>query len=283
MNMEDLKIGSTDENSGNILMPNGGTFMVVPIKMPMNMHMIGAMYAPSNRITLMAMLPYISMKMNHITTNGGSFTTKSSGFGDVKVGAMYKFLNKQRQSLHGQLGFSLPTGTIQNKDKTPASNGNDAILPYPMQIGSGTFDTDLGLTYLGQSDTFSWGSQLKGTFRLGKNDNEYRLGNKYGLNNWFAIKTSKYISFSARVQGLLVDEISGENPDLNPGMIITADTNNSGGEYIYGGLGMNFYLPNGTMKNIRLGLEFSTPLYQNINGTQLKQKETLTFGLQYSL
>ena len=152
-----------------------------------------------------------------------------------------------------------------------------------MQIGSGAFDTDLGLTYLRQSDAFSWGSQLKGTFRLGKNENDYRLGNNYRLNNWFAVKTSKYISISARIQGLLVDKISGANPDLNPGMIITADTNNSGGDYIYGGLGLNFYLPNGSMKNIRLGLEYSTPLYQNVNGTQLKQKETLSFGLQYSL
>ena len=66
-------------------------------------------------------------------------------------------------------------------------------------------------------------------------------------------------------------------------MIITADTNNSGGSFIYGGLGFNFLVPQGSLKKLRFGFEFSTPLYQNVNGTQLKQQETITLGLQYVL
>jgi len=283
MNMEDLKIGTTDAAPASILRPNGGSFMVTPTKMPMNMQMVGVMYAPSNRLTLMAMFNYISMEMDHIMANGNQFVTESSGFGDTKIGALYKFVNKNKQSFHGQLGFSIPTGSIQNKDVTPASNGNEVILPYPMQIGSGTLDTDMALTYLGQHKTVSWGNQLRSTLRFGKNNNKYRLGNQYSLNNWFAVKASHWVSLSARIQGLLVSTIKGANPVLNPNMIITADTQNSGGEFIYGGLGLNFYVPKGELKNLRLGLEFSNPLYQNVNGTQLKQQETITVGIQYAL
>lgn len=283
MNMEDIQVGINKETPQNILRPNGGKYMVTPTKMPMNMHMLGAMYAPSNKITLLAMLNYIDMNMDHITAMGGAFTTASSGFGDTKVGAIFKLMNKKEQVFHTKVGLSLPTGTINNRDVTPASNGNAVILPYPMQIGSGTFDTDVAITYLGQKPTFSWGNQLQGTFRFGKNSNNYRLGNRYDLNNWIAVKASKWVSISARLQALFVDKIEGANPALNPNMIITANTNNSGGSFLYSGLGVNFYVPKGAYKNLRVGLEYSNPIYQNVNGTQLRPKETITVGLQYSL
>lgn len=38
-----------------------------------------------------------------------------------------------------------------------------------------------------------------------------------------------------------------------------------------------------TLKNLRFGFEFGYPLYQDLNGVQLKNKETLTLGLQYGL
>ena len=110
---------------------------------------------------------------------------------------------------------------ITFENVTPASNGNDVILPYPMQIGSGTFDPILALTYLAQNDNVSFGSQIKGVFRLGENSNDYRLGNRYSLNNWVALKVTDWLSFSARIEGAIIGEINGANPVLNPNMVIT--------------------------------------------------------------
>lgn len=56
-------------------------------------------------------------------------------------------------------------------------------------------------------------------------------------------------------------------------MVITADNNNSV-------IGINTYISKGTLKNLRF--EFGYPLYQDLNGIQLKTKETLTLGTQYS-
>jgi len=283
MNMEDLKKDNDDINFGDVLVPNGGDYMVTPTKMPMHMHMLGAMYAMSDKVTLMMMLNYLSSDMDHLTAMGGKFSTESSGFGDTKIAALYKFFNKKRQRLHGEIGISIPTGSIDITDVTPASSPNETILPYPMQIGSGTVDGTFGLTYLGQASTISWGSQFKSIVRFGENSNDYTLGNRYILNSWFAVKTSNWLSFSVKTEGMVIDRISGANPNLNPAMVTTADTDNSGGTYLNAGLGLNTYISKGTFKNLRLGVEFAIPVYQKPNRIQLKQKETITLGLQYSI
>jgi len=279
MKMEDLKQGSDDATFDDALT----NYMVTPTKMPMNMHMLGAMYAPSDKLTVMAMINIMEMEMDHVTRMGGMFTTEVSGFGDVKISGLYKFFNKNRQTMHSQLGLSIPTGSVTESDVIPASAPNEAVLPYPMQIGSGTFDTNLALTYLCQGDIFSYGGQLRGIFRFGQNEREFRYGNRYSLNNWLGIKAANWLSFSARLEGVLVGEIDGLDPNLNPLMVITADTVNSGGHNLNSGLGFNLYAPSGALKNLRLGFEFGIPLYQDLNGIQLKNKETITLGLQYSL
>ncbi|GAA3514190.1 transporter [Aquimarina addita] len=281
MNMEDLNRGSENVPFSNAILTNDA-YMVTPTSMPMNMHMLGAMYAPSDRVTLMAMVNYLSQDMDHITAMGGTFSTASSGFGDTQIAAMYKFFNHNKQQLHGQVGISIPTGSIDEEDVTPASTPNASILPYPMQIGSGTWDAVLALTYLKQWNILSFGSQLKTTLRTGTNDNEYRLGNTYSSNNWLALKATDWLSISGRLEIGAIDKIEGANPDLNPMLVITADTDNSGMTYANAGLGCNLYAFQGSLKNLRLGFEAALPLFQNMNGVQLRNKETLSLGLQYS-
>lgn len=279
--MGDLRRANDDVTNESVLLPNGGDYMVTPTEMPMNMHMIGAMYAPTDRLTLMAMGMYMDMTMDHLTAMGGMFTTESSGFGDLSVSAMYKFIDTDSHKWHAQIGLSIPTGTIDNKDVTPASMGNEVILPYPMQIGSGTYDAITAVTYLGQSDYFSWGSQLRGVFRTGENENDYRLGNQLGWNNWIAYRATNWLSVSGRLQGLIQGGIRGANPDLNPAMVITADTSNSGYDALNAGFGFNIYAPE-LLKGARLGFEYALPLQQNLNGVQLKNQDVITVGLQYS-
>jgi len=278
MNMEDLKQGSDDASFDDAL----ANYMVTPTKMPMNMHMLGAMYAPSNKLTLMAMINVLSMEMDHVTRMGGTFNTEVSGFGDVSLSALYRFFNENKSTMHGQIGFSLPTGSVTESDVTPASAPNETALPYPMQLGSGTFDANLGLTYLCQGTIISYGAQLKGVFRFGENERDFRYGNRYNLNNWVAAKATDWLSFSVRLEGLTVDKINGADPNLNPIMVITADPKNSGGTYLNSGLGFNIYVSEGALRNLRFGFEYASPLYQDVNRIQLKNKETLTAGFQYS-
>jgi hypothetical protein len=153
MDMDGNREGTDNLSDAEVLQQ----FPVTPVRMTMQMHALGVMYAPTNDLTLMAMVPYVFKEMDHVTRRGVRFTTNSEGFGDIKLTALYKVLDQSQQRLHLNIGMSFPTGSIEERDNTPA--GDDQILPYPMQIGSGTFDLLPGITYLGQSNNWSWGSQ----------------------------------------------------------------------------------------------------------------------------
>lgn len=255
-------------------------FPVTPVEMSMEMHMLGAMYAPTDNLTLMVMAPYISKEMDHVTRTGVNFTTNSEGFGDIKTTALYKIFDQDRQRLHLHFGLSFPTGSIEERDDTPA--GDDQILPYPMQIGSGTFDLLPGITYLGQSDQGSWGAQALTTLRLGENSNDYRLGNQLQLTGWIARNWTDWLSTSIRLKGMTWGNIDGADERLNPMMIPTADPDRRGGTQLNLGLGVNLYAPRGNLKGSRLAMEFELPLYRSLDGPQLETDWQLTVGLQTS-
>ena len=278
MDMRQLRQGTDDATTAEA---HSG-YMVAPLDMIMNMHMLGAMYAPSDKITLMVMANYLENDMNLQMRNGNQFATNTSGLGDVSVNALYSIFNKNRKAMHAQIGVNIPTGSIEEKNVLPVSMGNAVQLPYPMQLGTGSFGANLGLTYLGQCDKFSWGHQLSGMININDNDQDYKFGNRYKLNNWIAGKIGDHLSVSVRLEGVLVDDIDGASDALNPMMVTTADTANSGGTFINSGFGLNYLIANGELKGLRFATEISTPLYQNLNGIQLKQNYNLTFGLQYA-
>ena len=171
MDMRQLRQGTRDAANMNAF----ANYMVAPQNMTMNMHMLGVMYAPSNKTTLMVMTNYIENNMDLQMMSGMGFNTNSSGFGDVLVSALYSLFNKNRKAMHVQIGVSIPTGSIDNKDILPMSMGNKVQLPYPMQTGTGSFGTKLGFTFLGQCDKISWGHQLTGMININDNNQDYKF------------------------------------------------------------------------------------------------------------
>lgn len=279
MDMRQLRQGTTDATVADA----HANYMVAPIDMIMNMHMVGAMYAVSDELTFMLMANYLENNMNLQMRSGMDFGTATSGFGDVTFSALYRFFNKNRKSLHAEIGVTIPTGSIEAKDITPMSMGNEVQLPYPMQLGTGAFGSKLGLTYLGQCDAFSWGHQLRAQINYIDNEQNYKFGNQYRLNNWIAAKAGDNLSVSVRLEGVIIGEIDGSSELLNPMMVTTADTKNSGGTFINSGFGLNYLIKNGSFKDLRFAGEISTPLYQDLNGIQLKQNYNLMFGVQYAI
>ena len=276
MDMDGNRDGTNSISDSEVLQD----FMVTPVDMTMDMHMFGAMYGVSDNLTVMAMVPFVSKEMEHLTRMGNRFTTNSEGIGDIKTTALYTIFDKDKQRVHLNLGVSFPTGSINERDDTPA--GEDQILPYPMQIGSGTFDLLPGITYLGQSGKGSWGAQALTTLRLGKNDNGYRLGNKYQLSGWVARNWTDWLSTSLRLTGITWGDIDGADDRLNPMMIPTADPELRNGTQINLGFGVNLYAPEGNLKGSRLAMEFELPILRDLDGPQLETDWQLTVGLQSS-
>lgn len=254
-------------------------FMVSPLRMTMEMHMLGAMYGLTDRVTLAAMAPYTVLSMDHETRMGGRFTTESSGPGDPVFSALIALVSGISHRLHLNLGTSVPLGSIDERDTTPA--GPDTVLPYPMQIGSGTWDLRPGLTYTGNNGAFSWGAQLGGVLRLGRNDEGYTLGDRGQLALWSAAKLSDWASASVRVHGQAWGDIEGRDDRLNPMAIPTARTDLRSGERVDLLFGLNLLAPAGWIRGHRLAVEAGFPIYQSLDGPQLETDWLLTAGWSF--
>lgn len=256
-------------------------YMAAPQDMQMHMHMLGMMYAPTDNITLMAMANYLSNEMDLKTKMGMDFQTTSSGISDISLGALIKLYKKGRQGIHANISVSLPTGDIDQRGDTPMMN--NAQLAYPMQLGSGTYDPKVGITYLGQSDKLSWGAQTSYKTRLGENDEEYSLGDVYNFTSWAAVKASNNISISARINYTKLGEIDGADADMNPMMMPLFNTANSGRSDMDLGIGMNYFIAEGAFKNLRFGAEINFPIVQDVKGMQMKREMLGTVGIQYAI
>lgn len=254
-------------------------FMATPLDMTMEMHMFGFMYAPTDWLTLMAMLPYVRQSMDHVTRMNQPFTTKSDGLGDVSVGSLWRLWEDEMHHVHLNFGLSIPTGKIARKDDTPQGN---LTLPFPMQIGSGTPDLLPGMTYTGHSDAFSWGSQLMGRVRLGKNYRDWAGSNRVDFTAWTAYPWTKWLSTSVRFGVHWWSNYRGdESAPPSPTMIPTADPNRRGGTNIDILGGLNFAVPLGKfLGEHRFAIEGGAPVYQNLKGPQLEQNYTITVGWQ---
>lgn len=276
MHMDGNRDGTNRLSTSEVL----ADYMVTPLEMDMEMHMFGAMYAPSDKLTVMAMLPYTIKDMKHVTRTGRTFTTDAEGIGDLKLSGLYQLRNSNGHRLHLNMGISAPSGDVDERDDTPA--GNNQKLPYPMQLGSGTWDLLPGITYAGSDGDISWGAQAVATLRLGENDEDYTLGDRLDTTAWLQTALSSEFTASVRVTAMSWGDIDGADPDLNPNMISTADPNLRAGTRADILLGIDYAAHHGAMQGHRLGLEVGQPVYQNLDGPQLETDWIVNANWQFA-
>lgn len=284
MDMRELRSGTTALETADVLKD----FMMVPTQMDMKMHMIGVMFAPHDKITIMAMTNYQQHHMemegahDHTTSHHdhpvGKHEMSSAGIGDVKLESLLTLWKTDHLNVIGNIGVSLPTGSIEQT----GMDGN--ILPYPMQLGSGSFVGRPGVTLFGYHGNWSYGSQLCGTFPLHTNSSEYRHGNTVNVTAWGARQISDWLSFGGRLLLAHSGRITGSPPDLNANMSPSHRPDFRGGTQLDVAISSNLMVPAGKpLAGQRLAVEFTMPVHQNLTGIQLKKRWILTFGWQYAI
>lgn len=272
MTMDGNRNGTEEVSESEVL----DNYPVAPREMTTTLDIFGVMYAPSDRVTLMAMLPLIHKEMELINRMGNEFTTRSAGSGDLKLTAIVHPENFGPWHFH--LGVNAPTGSIVEADATPMGRMR---LPYPMQLGSGTWDLRAGATLLGRHHHWSWGSQLSVLVRTGENDLGYRLGNEVKSTVWAAWAPTQWFSPSLRLAARQWGDIAGDDEALNPDMAPTADPDLRSGQRVDLGAGVNVRVPTGALARHRLALEYLASLYQDLNGPQMEGAGMWTLGWQY--
>ncbi len=246
-------------------------YMMAPKEMTMLMHMFGGMYASSDTFTWMLMVPYIDNDMTMKNRMGKEPTSSTKGLGDLKFGSLVSLWHNDTSKLHLNLSLSAPTGAVDEKNHMGQA-------PYPMQLGSGTWDLLVGATYNQQWVDYSVGAQFMTTVRTGSNDQGYRLGNQYQLNAWFAKPVYEKLSLALSLDYKITGNISGRDKDIAMIMTPTADPDLRGGQRLLVGVGVNTLLPKGN----RLALDYQVPVYQDLDGPQLGTEQVLTAGWQLS-
>jgi len=290
MAMNGMRNGTNRVSTSDVTDPAQFNFRVSPVKMDMHMLMFHLMYAPSDKITLMGMMPYVRKSMKHVTRMGANFTTRAEGAGDLKLAALYSAYRTESQRVITEFGLSLPSGSIVEKDNNPMSMGADVRLPYPMQLGSGTVDFLPGVTYIGQTTSWQWGGHVKGTVRVGKNANGYRLGNRYKLTSWVSRTFTDMLSGSVRLDWNQWFNIQGRDPRQDGAVmgpmapvVPTAFTNLQAGKRLDLLVGVTLYEPAGALRGHLLSLEAGLPIYQYIDGPQLETDWMLSLSWYWTI
>lgn len=300
MRMSGLQDGGNNIDPDSILgMPvmggsPTGLYMAAPTSMDMVMGNITAGYSFTQRYFsgLMLMLKHNSMPMKFNATMQGitgveGFTMKSRGAGDLMW--MNKFLlwaddpmiPKQQVSLFGAL--SIPTGSINARNrKHPLAMRQSELVPYSMQLGSGTLDPTLGILYQGSHSPLWWGANLMYTGRFYDNSRDYHLGDEFRYDFYAMYQPFSKLVLQVQLNGRYWGGISGEMDEAasglsgrvskgdptSPYMTPLWDPNNYGGHDLRVTAGLQFQPATYNIIDLQVGI----PIYQRLNGPQLKEQ-----------
>lgn len=182
-------------------------FPAAPTDMTMQMHMVMAMYSPTDKLTLAAMIPFVRKEMNNVNADGSTFVERTDGIGDVELRSTYSVLHTpdHRHQLLLNAGIGLPTGSVD-------ATMDGFQLEYCMQVGSGTVSLLPGLTYLGEAMPWGWGADFNPVVRVGRNNRGWRLGNRYEARVWGARQVTSYLSLWAGISGVYWGNVHGSDP-----------------------------------------------------------------------
>jgi hypothetical protein len=263
---------------------------VIPRKMTMRMIMLGAMYAPSDKITLMGMAMFNDKEMELDTYRGmmnrnylGSFETSSSDLSKISLSVLINLHENKSSRWHliGGLEKSIGENTKKGMVLTPMNTNTSITLPYGMQPSDKALRLLTGVTNVTKINNFVLGNQI--LFRKSIEEEDWNFGDEFEYNLWFQGSFNDNISYSLRLNYLDTDSINGKNENIMA-PVQTANPRNYGGEILNIGIGFNFitnFLPG--KHSDRLAIEYIIPIDQDKSGLQMKNEAKFIIGFQKSL
>jgi hypothetical protein len=282
MYMEDNRIGEREVSDSDSIGPAGGSPGIIvegtqtnngasPTDMTMEMHMAHIMYGMTDDVTLYTMIMMPSLTMDHIRGDmnpagrGTSFTTHNSGFGDMSIGALLRLYESDETDLILNLGGSLPTGDIYRESTAPTGGRVSQPLPYPMRLGSGTFNARPGFTFKRYGDWWSTGIQIQTDLPIGRNYRGYSVGDEVRYNSWTSVLLTDWLSLSLRGEHIWRTDYDGEDDDTPDALISTNVEGFRGGKWYNIGLGAQMIF-----KKNYLSTEIISTVEQDLDGIQLE-------------
>ena len=273
---------------------NGGSCQFTPAFMDMRMHMVDLMYAPTKWFNVMLMPTFMDMDMNLRELSGKKLTPisgahthhgaaghETGAVGDTYFSSLIKLLNIPGHRIHANLGFSAPTGKVDIEvRRTHKADGG--LIHFGMQLGSGTWDFMPSLTYAGEKNRWSWGTQLSGVKRMeDQNKSGYRLGDLFQATAWGGYDLTHWLTASVRGVYTWQDAIQRDFNQFSARIGPMDFPANYGGQFWDVGLGLNARIPGGRFAGNRFGFEWIQPVKSDFNGFQLDRQGALAATWSY--
>jgi hypothetical protein len=278
LNARGLRFGEV-ELLGSDVRDLGFTF--VPVERTLDAHMFGVGVGITDAFTVAARAAWLEKNR---TTAGDSvvFFNETSGISDVEVDALYEFYRAGPYRGHFQLGALIPVGSVEERGDFP--DATNVILPYEMQIGTGSWAIAPGVTGQAMNEVGSVGAQIRAIFWLTDNDRGWRPGNQLEGELWAGYRFNDFVSVSGGVRGIHTSALQGFDPDLetfrDPGDLALSVAT----ERVDLPLGVNLRLPPGSpLAGQRLSVEAVWTVHEESDGPILADDWGFIVGFQSSL
>jgi hypothetical protein len=256
-------------------------FTVVPAELTVETHEAELRLGLTDDISISGLVPFRFKQMTNLTDGGTSFyITDSSDLGDVEVRLLVDLFEIGEYRAHLSVGGSAPTGEIADRDLTPQTFPRVTQLPFSMQNGSGTWDILPALAFSAQNEFATVGAQAEAVIRMGSNDRNYTLGNRFGGTVWASYMLNEWLSASARVVFETWEDVDGADAATDGNADVSANPFATGGKRTSLPLGFNVLLREGPLAGVRLAVEWQYVISENLNGPQQSQNNGLTIGWQ---
>ncbi len=284
MGMGGVSSQGNEVSSDQLLMK----YMMAPVQMHMQMHMLGVMYAPIERVTVGVMTSYqrrdmsMLVRRTHSEGMGGTvgmtmepteYLMTNGGFGDTRLVGLIRLTKSAAHCLHAIVGVQMPTGSIDAMDQM------HPVLPYAMQLGSGSIEAVTGLNYSYIGPHILFGGQLNASLPINENSNGYLVGTFHDANLWVSRKLVHWLSSSARLNWRIESGVRGVEPRLNPMMSPTSMGGNQANHGADALIGLNAK----PFERWRVGLEGGVPIYQWNKGEAMNRSWLVQAGVQCML
>lgn len=252
-------------------------FTFVPLSRTVNAHMVTAGLGITDAFTVTGTAGFVT-KTRETANADLFFVNESSGIADIEVDALYELYRQGPYRGHVQMGVLIPLGATDAEGDFGPDAG--VLLPYDMQIGTGSWALMPGVTGQVMNEFGSVGGQLRGVFSLMDNDRGYRPGTRVEGRLWMAYRFNDFVSLSAGVRGVTADPIQGFDADLetlrDPGDLALG----FGTQRVDLPLGVNLRLPAGPLAGQRISAEAVWTVHEQTDGPQLGGNWGLVLGWQ---
>lgn len=219
-------------------------------------------------LRLLSSLPYNFNERN----NQGNSNSKN-GLGDINTIAYYELINK-RTNIQNKLlinslwiggGLKLPTGKYNPIDKSISNNNN------LFQLGTGSIDFSLnGMYDLRYQDA---GLNVTASYKINsQNKHKYQYGNKFNLAAQFYYKFKIANEISLVPNAGMLYEVAEKDNDNKTIVDI------SGGNLTMSSFGLET-----SYKKVALGINYQTPINQNLASGIIKANDRIMVHISFLL